>query len=278
MTNVHMKTCNKCHQCKDISFFGKSNQMKDGFKASCNSCLNEYSKKRKQDPDIAKTINDQRKAMYEKKMQDPEKVKALREYVNNRRKDPEIRKKHNDSMRLINAKKYHTPEEKALRKARYEKIKNNPELMAKRAEKARLEGADPVIREKRRAASRKYYATKIKTNQDRVEQLNAQNRKRYAENEAHRENVLRLSEKWRKENPHLKHAQNKQRKMTIENRIPSWANIEAINDFYKNRPDGYHVDHIVPISGKNVSGLHVETNLQYLPALENLKKSNRFDA
>src|SRR5580693_1086202 len=36
---------------------------------------------------------------------------------------------------------------------------------------------------------------------------------------------------------------------------PKWVNIEAICEFYANRPKGYHVDHIVPIKGKNVCGL-----------------------
>ena len=60
-------------------------------------------------------------------------------------------------------------------------------------------------------------------------------------------------------------------------RTPVWAEIEAIKAFYLNRPKGYHVDHIIPLQGKLVSGLHCLANLQYLPAEENLAKSNKFN-
>lgn len=56
---------------------------------------------------------------------------------------------------------------------------------------------------------------------------------------------------------------------------PPWANLQTIKEIYKNCPQGFQVDHIIPLNSKVVSGLHVEANLQYLPADENRRKSNR---
>lgn len=37
----------------------------------------------------------------------------------------------------------------------------------------------------------------------------------------------------------------------------------------------WHVDHVIPLQGKHVSGLHVPTNLCVIPAVVNLRKGNR---
>jgi 5-methylcytosine-specific restriction endonuclease McrA len=58
---------------------------------------------------------------------------------------------------------------------------------------------------------------------------------------------------------------------------PIWANLEHIKSFYINCPEGMVVDHIIPLRGKNVSGLHVEYNLQYLTISENCKKQNKIE-
>lgn len=59
--------------------------------------------------------------------------------------------------------------------------------------------------------------------------------------------------------------------------IPRWADNAKVNLFIDDCPVGLHVDHIIPLSGKTVCGLHVLENLQYLPAQENLFKNNKID-
>lgn len=78
-------------------------------------------------------------------------------------------------------------------------------------------------------------------------------------------------------NPEREKHLNSQRKRCRDiNQTPKWANLSEIEYFYSNRPEGYHVDHIIPLKGALVSGLHVIENLQYLPKEENLSKGNKY--
>jgi hypothetical protein len=65
------------------------------------------------------------------------------------------------------------------------------------------------------------------------------------------------------------------RNRRVRKATPLWADLDAIEKIYKQRKLGEHVDHIIPLKGKNVSGLHVAENLRIIPASENLKKRNK---
>ena len=58
----------------------------------------------------------------------------------------------------------------------------------------------------------------------------------------------------------------------LKEQTPADADIKGMQQFYMNCPEGYEVDHIIPISK---GGLHTLSNLQYLTISENRKKSNK---
>lgn len=68
---------------------------------------------------------------------------------------------------------------------------------------------------------------------------------------------------------------NSHRRDRVVQATPIWADKKQTRDFYVACPKGHHVDHILPLHGNFVNGLHVINNLQYLPAQDNLRKSNK---
>lgn len=82
---------------------------------------------------------------------------------------------------------------------------------------------------------------------------------------------------YRKENKGAINAKTAKRRATKLNATPKWVDKEALKVFYKNCPDGYVVDHVIPLIHKEVCGLHVPCNLQYLTPTENSAKGNNFN-
>ncbi len=94
----------------------------------------------------------------------------------------------------------------------------------------------------------------------------------------------RASEKeWREKNRPKKAAAQREREAAKSRRTPSWADREKIKEVYaeaqRYRELGLdvHVDHVVPLHGKTVSGLHVHHNLRVILAEDNVKKNNKFE-
>lgn len=112
----------------------------------------------------------------------------------------------------------------------------------------------------------------------------SQIRKWHIDNREHR---LQLQKKWQKNNLDKVAAINAKRRAAKLQRTPPWLtqeHYEQIKLFYiearrlsKETGISHHVDHIVPLQGKNICGLHVPWNLQILTKTENLVKGNKYD-
>ena len=67
----------------------------------------------------------------------------------------------------------------------------------------------------------------------------------------------------------------------VRQATPPWADVSAIKEAYEvaevlsRGGVQFHVDHEIPIRGKLVSGLHVETNLRVVPWFVNLSKGSK---
>lgn len=123
---------------------------------------------------------------------------------------------------------------------------------------------------------------------------------RYAKK--HKDKLVAKTTRWKKANPEraaeiskktrAKHkarilATRAKQRAAKRSRTPIWVDKEhlwLIKQAYelailKTKQFGFswHVDHVIPLCGKLVSGLHVIENLQVIPGAENLLKNNKFE-
>jgi hypothetical protein len=108
--------------------------------------------------------------------------------------------------------------------------------------------------------------------------------KKWRDNNSDKVKVKKLE--WSKANSSRVNCNNAKRRAAKLLRTPAWLtpeDHEKIQDFYLmakymeiTTGIKHHVDHIIPLQGKNVSGLHVPSNLQILTENENKTKSNKY--
>jgi hypothetical protein len=112
-------------------------------------------------------------------------------------------------------------------------------------------------------------------------------RRALSNNEEQKEKTRIRSAKWKKDNLGKVVANTTLRKKYIALRTPKWIDSEElwlIKEAYalaalrtKQFGVSWHVDHIVPLQGKLVSGLHTIANLQVIPAKANTTKANKYE-
>jgi hypothetical protein len=151
---------------------------------------------------------------------------------------------------------------------------NNPEVIERRYKKAYNKHKDKI-----KKLSNKYYH---KNKEIILQKQKEYFQKKYPEN---KQKIKEATRRFRKNNPgwtafHCAKYRAKKLKAT-----PPWLtdfDLDYIKNLYaqakwltQNTETVYHVDHIYPLQGKEVCGLHTPTNLQIITGSENSRKSNK---
>lgn len=233
-----LKTCTKCRERKPTIAFAKQSDKRDGLRSHCKEC-----QKVKRDNEKDKTI-DRRRRVREADVE-LYRAKKRENYAKNREVILE-------QQRAIRAK--------------------NPQAHRERAARYRAENIEQV-----RERGREY-------NEKNKEVKREYMRRRYVDkNHVVRERNKVAAKKWRANNLHKLSAKTAAYYASKRRATPGWANLEAIELIYANVERlkietgiDWHVDHIVPLKSPIVCGLHCEANLQPLPAIDNIRKSNRY--
>lgn len=168
-----------------------------------------------------------------------------------------------------------------------EYYKNNKEKIIERSAKWHKDNPEKSDKIKQRYCINN--PDRVKSSKLRYQETNAE-----AIREGYKDNYIENKEKikaraklWKRVNPEKVNATNAKRRAFKKNACPKWLtkiHLQEIENFYLVARDaqlitgeGYHVDHIIPLMGPNVSGLHVPWNLQVLPSDINMIKNTHYD-
>lgn len=160
------------------------------------------------------------------------------------------------------------------------KCKQTKELIEFGPNKSKPDGLSSECRPCKREQDREYAAKNREAARVRAKKWYKENKDSFTEEQ--KQNRKGSYKRYSKRHPDRINSKNRKRQATKLNATPAWADKVAIDYIYYaakviERVYGtkWHVDHIIPLKGKNVCGLHVQNNLQLLAPLDNLKKSNK---
>lgn len=100
--------------------------------------------------------------------------------------------------------------------------------------------------------------------------------------EANRDKVRKKAQRYYKARPEYFLEKSRRRQLMVEQQTPKWADLDKIREIYaqaraltKSTGIPHEVDHVVPIKGRNVCGLHCEGNLEIKTRDANRRKTNK---
>jgi uncharacterized protein (DUF924 family) len=145
----------------------------------------------------------------------------------------------------------------------------NQENMKKRSSKRYKEKREEISQK-----SKEYYQKNSKEICVRVSQYNRKNKEK-----------IRVARKaYALKNSAVLSAAKANRKKHVKKATPFWADMHLIKIKHKERVAmtnmtglEHHVDHIVPLQGENVCGLHIASNMRVILARDNISKRNKWE-
>ncbi len=140
-------------------------------------------------------------------------------------------------------------------------------------------------RDKTRASQKKYYEANKELCLEKIKKCRKDNKDKYNKyitnwQKANPDKVAAIRKRHYEKNSAKDIARVRRRQGTIKHceifmNAGELAEIQGLYDFCRIFK-GFEVDHIIPLNGKLVSGLHVLSNLQVIPIHENRSKQNKY--
>lgn len=259
-----MKTCSKCRMEKELDGFHRNKKAKDGHTSICKVCACKKSN------EWAKNNTEQH-------------ASSVAAYQS---RHPATKRKENTERLLALTERCCTVcgETKDISEfGRTSKKRGRKQLaICKKCALAQTVKWQRENPEKRAVISARYYKNNPEKMQSIRPRQEEQRQRRHAENP---QKSLMTSSTWKRNNRAKCNASLASYKAKKLQATPAWANtffIEEIYDLAQRRTEAtgieWQVDHIIPLNSKTVCGLHVEDNLQVIPAVLNRKKGNRYSA
>lgn len=258
-----MKTCSKCKESKSLTEFGNDKRTKDGLNSNCRICFNSIQK--------VHYIKNKNKILLRQKIR----------YENNKDAILDSQKVYYESNK----------NKKRLSGVAWSNVNKDRIILRKKVYS--------VANREKINANKKLWVIE---NNDKVKNIKKKYRNLYPEKNKNTSALWRLknpekakesNRSWRLKNPEkAKAAINfgiARRRSSKLQATPKWLTEEHYSEilyFYtlaqelawlNQNGKPFHVDHIIPLRGENVSGLHVPWNLQLMSAEENLKKGNTYE-